>query len=356
MPAHITRPAVALPPHRITNQTLKDDVTANHNPHLPGAWPIERLHALIDNTSVEARYWCRPFNEVVAPTGIAVRTERAFADALDLMETAARQALDEAGVDPGQVGCIITSHTTSDAVPGPDVELVQRLGLAPTVARRPISTLACAGGAQALIYARDYLAAHPDDIVLGIVGEDLSTIYHQHELEPEHVGYKALFGNSGAAFIATTDRLGPGLRIDDTFEFTLQEPTAPGELVGHRRYWRSTAADGHHFDSTRKAPTAARDSLAHVQDWVGSRQHDWAVIHPGSPRIIADVATSLGLDAEKAGRHSYDSLREVGNLGGAAVLDVLRRTHNDPPVPGTSGVLVAFGPGFVVAAARGTWT
>jgi hypothetical protein len=42
-------------------------------------------------------------------------------------------------------------------------------------------------------------------------------------------------------------------------------------------------------------------------------------------------------------------------LGGVTVLDVLARTHSDPPVDGADGLLVGFGPGFVTAACRGTW-
>lgn len=54
------------------------------------------------------------------------------------------------------------------------------------------------------------------------------------------------------------------------------------------------------------------------------------LIHPGGPRILHDAAAGLGL-AEAALRHSWNSLRERGNLGGSAVLDVLARTHDDPP-------------------------
>jgi predicted naringenin-chalcone synthase len=67
------------------------------------------------------------------------------------------------------------------------------------------------------------------------------------------------------------------------------------------------------------------------------------------------VVAGVGLDPDKQGRFSYASLAEVGNLGGGAVLDVLRRTHADPPPPGSPGLLAAFGPGFVATALHGTW-
>jgi predicted naringenin-chalcone synthase len=87
---------------------------------------------------------------------------------------------------------------------------------------------------------------------------------------------------------------------------------------------------------------------------MGQWRPGWGVIHTGGPGIITEVADKLDLTLHDA-RHSTASLHEVGNLGGVAVLDVLARTHSDPPVDGADGLLVGFGPGFVTAACRGTW-
>jgi predicted naringenin-chalcone synthase len=37
------------------------------------------------------------------------------------------------------------------------------------------------------------------------------------------------------------------------------------------------------------------------------------------------------------------------------VLRILERTHTTPPADGSTGVAVAYGPGFITAALRGTW-
>ncbi|MFD0393362.1 hypothetical protein ACFQ3Z_16140 [Streptomyces nogalater] len=121
------------------------------------------------------------------------------------------------------------------------------------------------------------------------------------------------------------------------------------------RYWGTIDEQGLHFESTKAAATAAADALPYLTDWLGERPVEWAAVHPGGPRIIDDVITGVGLDADKAGQHSHDSLRQNGNLGGVAILDVLRRTYEDPPAPGP-GLLTAFGPGFTVAGIYGAWT
>jgi predicted naringenin-chalcone synthase len=329
VPAHIGRPAITLAAHRVTTDALIEHIRTTYSdpaqhPRM-GVW--ERI---IRNAGVTQRYWTRPIAEVSAQTGVARRAEVAFGDALDLAETAARQALDVAGLDPGDIDAIITSHTTSWTVPSLDVHLVERLGLRPTVARMPLATMACAGGAHALARALYFTRARPGARILVVVAETLSTIYHQAETSPQSMIYRALFGDSGGACIVTgttdetVDDLGPGFVADDPFELVLPN--------SRDRYWGAIDADGLHFESTRAAAGAAADSLPYLTDWVGNRATEWVVAHPGGPRIIDDLVAGLGLDPEKHGRHSHASLAENGNLGGVAVLDVLRRMHDDPPV------------------------
>lgn len=355
MPAHIRRPETVLAEHRVTTDALIEHVRATYrNPDDPsrahrsmGVW--ERL---MRNSGVAERYWSRPLPEVTADTGVARRAKVAFGDALDLAETAAQRALDVAGLDPGDIDAIITSHTTSWSVPNLDVHLIERLGLRPTVSRMPLATLACSGGAHALVRALQYTQARFGARVLVVVAETLSTIYHQSEQTPQSMIYRTLFGDSASATVVTGVHGDHGAEvegyvIDDGFELAMPN--------SRDRYWGAIDEAGLHFDSTRAAASAAADALPYVTEWLDDRTVEWAAVHPGGPRIIDDVIGGLGLDADKDGRHSRASLAENGNLGGAAVLDVLRRTYDEPPAPGAPGTLVAFGPGFTVAGVYGTW-
>lgn len=344
MPAYVSRPAVVLPPHLITTAEILADIE-DHNAGHPrlGMW-----RRVIANSGVDARCWMRPLSATAAPSGVGERALAAFGDCRRLGAQAAREALAAADLGPGAVDCVITSHTSSWSVPSLDVALVYDLGLRSDVARLPLATLACAGGAQALIRAAHHVRANPNAVVLVVVAEQLSAIYHRSETSTESMIYKVLFGDSAAACVVTGSRRGPGFAIEDTFEHVLPDSAD--------RYWGRIDADGLHFDSTRKAARAAADAVPHLRAWLGDRGVDWAVIHPGGPRIILDIGDGLGLDPHKAGARSTESLRENGNLGGAAVLDVLRRTHAEPPAAGMPGAMVAVGPGFVTAALYGRWT
>jgi alkylresorcinol/alkylpyrone synthase len=88
-----------------------------------------------------------------------------------------------------------------------------------------------------------------------------------------------------------------------------------------------------------------------VDDFLGdlglarSRISRW-VAHPGGPKVLEAMAEALDLPAGALDR-TWRSLREVGNLSSTSVLLVLQETlEQDPPPPGSYGMMLAMGPGF----------
>ncbi|MBT2386057.1 type III polyketide synthase [Streptomyces sp. ISL-11] len=348
MTPHISRPAIALPGHQVSTDDICDDIRAHHPRHPR----LESMVRVARATGVRSRRFTRPLHSptVSGTAAIEERNNVAFADSARLAEQAAREALAGAGLEPSAIDCVVTSHTTSWVVPGLDIHLIGALGLRPDVRRVPMSSLGCVGGAQALVRAADHVRAHPGSRVLVVVAETISTLYNHRNATFESMIYKALFGDGAGACLVTDVPLGPGLRVDDTWEYLLPD--------SHDCYWGRLDGDGLHFDSTRAATEATADVMPALCGWLDPRGTAdgpaWAIVHPGGPRVLDDCARGLGLGKEVL-RHSWNSLRENGNLGGVAVLDVLARTHDDPPGDGASGVLLAFGPGFTAAACRGTW-
>ncbi|MEV0579467.1 PhlD [Streptomyces sp. NPDC050392] len=347
MPAYIARPSTVFPAHKVTTGEIADDIRAHH----PGHPRLGAILRIVNNTGVNTRYFTRPLDAptVSGTAGIDARAAAAFGDAVDMAVQAARTTLTRHHLTPDDVDAVITTHSTGWAVPNLDIHLIDRLGLRPGVRRIALTTLACAGGTQALIRAVDMVTARPGIRVLVVAAEVISAVYNHQDDAVEHMIYKALFGDSAAATLVTSTPLGPGLTVDspaDTYEHVL-----PHSLT---RYNGRADATGFHFDSTKEALTAADDVLPHLLDWLGRRVVDFGVIHPGSARIITDTATALGLDAHDT-RHSTSTLAEEGNLGGVSVLRILERTHTAPPPAGAAGVTVAYGPGFATAAIRATW-
>ncbi|WP_245996889.1 3-oxoacyl-[acyl-carrier-protein] synthase III C-terminal domain-containing protein [Streptomyces armeniacus] len=331
----------------MTTPEIIDDISARHGAHAK----LRTIQRVLGRIGVDTRRMTRPLTDrtVSGDARITDRNATAYQDALGQAVRAANGALSDSGLTPHSVDALVTSHTTSWTCPGLDVDLINEIGLRPTVTRIPLSTLGCAGGAHALVTAADHVAAHPGHTVLVVVAETLSTVYNHRDTSVESMIYKALFGDSAAATLVSGRPYGPGFTIEATWEYVLPHSTD--------RYKGRLDGDGLHFDSDSKAVGAVAEIMPELRRWLtetghGTHPPQWAAVHAGGPRILTAAAEGLGL-ADTDLRHSWNSLREYGNLGGASVLDVLARTHTQPPADGAKGVLLAFGPGFVGAAAAG---
>ncbi|MWA15457.1 3-oxoacyl-[acyl-carrier-protein] synthase III C-terminal domain-containing protein [Streptomyces sp. BA2] len=344
MPAFVSSPRTVFGPHKVTTDEIADDIRSHHHDH-PRLTAILRV---VGNCGVRTRHFTRPLSSptVSGTADVHERTQAAFDDAVAMSEQAATAALDAVGLGAQDIDAIVTTHSTGWAVPNLDIHLIARLGLRPTVHRVALTTVACAGGVQSLIRARDLIAARPGSKVLVVAAEVLSTSYNHSVTSMESMIYKALFADAAGAAVVTGAPLTSGLAIEDTFEYTL-----PDSLD---RYRGRLDAQGMHFDSTKQAPSAAAETFPALMDWLGPRNVDFAVIHPGGHRIISDTAKALDLDAHDV-RHSVETLTEEGNMGAVSVLRVLERTHTAPPADGANGVAIAFGPGFATAALRCRW-
>ncbi|MBX7065849.1 MAG: hypothetical protein K1X28_01330 [Parachlamydiales bacterium] len=74
-------------------------------------------------------------------------------------------------------------------------------------------------------------------------------------------------------------------------------------------------------------------------------------VHPGGPKILTHVQNTLGLRDEQIA-HSFQILKEYGNMSSATLPHIWERILNDPNVPnGTPIVSLAFGPGLNIAGA-----
>jgi predicted naringenin-chalcone synthase len=347
---HVARPRTVLPAHRIRT----DDILADMVEKLRGHPQLERFTRMVRNCGVETRYFMRPLSARTEPDSdsVAERNAAAYGDALELAHEAAAGALDNAGLSAGDIDAVVTSHTTSWASPGLDVDLAYRLGLRPDARRTAMGSLGCVGGAHVLAKGAAE-AANPflDQVenVLVVVAETLSTIYTYREPTIRSTLYNALFGDGAAAAVVSRNRLTRGMAVDRTWEYLLPD--------SRDRYFGELTEHGLAFESTPKALHGTRDVMPALLEWSrsGGPAPTWCAVHPGGPRVLEDAAEGLGLSRRDLAP-SWESLRHCGNLGGVALLHIIGLLHDDPPPQGQPGIGIAFGPGFTVTALQGRWT
>ncbi|MGW6912386.1 PhlD [Kitasatospora sp. NPDC054939] len=345
--AHVSPPALVLGPHVVASERIRDDVLAQ-NPDYPPRQAATVAKALT-NLPGTRRYF-QPYEATTAPDRTAAeRKATVLADLLAAGERACAGAMANAGVDAADVDCIVVASATGDMLPGLDVHLQQRLGLRPGISRRPITQLACAGGAQVLIMAEEHLARHPGAVVLVVAAESLSSLHQRTRTSVEDQIYKGLWGDLVAAAVVTADLRAPGLRIDHVLEYTL-----PGTTDRYRKF---TDHRGDHFESTRASLRSVTDLAPTLLDWLdghGGRELDFGVLHPGGPAILEKLGGVLGVDGDFLA-HSRAVLAEEGNLGGPTVFSVLARTHRTPPPAGARGLVLGLGPGVALGSLLVTW-
>ncbi|MFF9119268.1 type III polyketide synthase [Streptomyces massasporeus] len=394
MAAYLCPPAVIHGEHAVKTSQIVAEVSGRH----PNAAWAPRIDGIAASTGIQTRGWMLPLETAVAPgTGNALRAvgvepaqealardgftrqdvDRVVA-ALETVpapqtvqertapaweavqaygERAARGALQIAGLDPADVDCLITSHSTTPALPGLDMSLANRLSLRSDAMLLPATQWACIAGTRSLALAADLVAADPDRVVLVVISEALSTTYQPADDTLESLIVRLLFADTAVAAVVT-GRPKPEsvLRLDAAWHHTL-----PGTQDLHRL---ETREDGTHFVMDRRGPRAVQETVTAMWEWLRTRYQDdpdaWhpdvLLAHPGGTRVLEYMEQTMP-DTWPSGlldysRDSYTS----GNRGGAAVFDILRRAHDaGQQKAGNRAVLYAAAPGLTATALEGQW-
>ncbi|MGV9558343.1 type III polyketide synthase [Streptomyces sp. NPDC003401] len=393
MAAYLCPPAVIHGEHAVRTSQIVAEVRERH-PH--AAW-APRIDGIAAATGIETRGWMLPLEAAVAsgdggalpavgagpaqealvragfaqqdaeraiaaleaapgPQTVQERTAPAWEAVQSYGERAARGALQTAGLDTADVDCLITSHSTTPALPGLDVALANRLALRGDVSLLPATQWACVAGTRSLALAADLVAADPDRVVLVVISEALSTTYQPADDTLESLIVRLLFADTAVAAVVTGRRRPESvLRLDSAWHHTL-----PGTQDLHRL---ETRADGTHFVMDRRGPRAVQETVTAMWEWLRLRYRDdpssWhpdvLLAHPGGTRVLEYMEQTMP-DSWPSGlldhsRESYTS----GNRGGAAVFDIVRRAHDAGQKPGARAVLYAAAPGLTATALEGEW-
>lgn len=285
----------------------------------------------------------------------------------DLYERAARGALDGCpGVGPEDVTHVITVSCTGFFSPGPDYQLVRRLGLAATTQRIHLGFMGCYAAIPALREAAALCEADPAAVVL-VVSAELCTVHVRVANDQDTIVGASLFSDGAGAAIVTGEtaeaREGaaasrtPALRLDGfaTVLTPVGEEAMAWNIGDHGFEMILGTYVPHIID---EHITGALEPLLAAEPELAARPYaeleHWA-IHPGGRSILDKVQARLELtDAQLA--PARDTLRDYGNMSSATVLFVLKHLlygtdDTEPVAEGERVCAMAFGPGLTVESA-----
>ncbi|MEW5808495.1 MAG: 3-oxoacyl-[acyl-carrier-protein] synthase III C-terminal domain-containing protein [Actinomycetota bacterium] len=333
--------ALAFPVHRYTQAEVTRRLTD----------VVEPGFARFAQTSgVEHRSLALPLERYARLSGFTEANAVYIEVAVELGRRAVAAALDAAHLRPADVDAIVTVSSTGVAVPTIDARIADAVGLRPDVKRIPLFGLGCVAGAAGMARVHDYLRGFPGHVAVLLSVELCSlTLQRDDASIPALIGV-CLFGDGAAAVVATgADRVAPGLAALPTPRIlATRSRLFPGtvDVMG----WNVTSR-GFGLVMSRDVPRMAQDHLATEVDSFladhGVTTADIAcwICHPGGPKVLDAIADAVGVPSS-ALRHSWDSMRDNGNISSASVLDVLHRTLAARPIDGSLAVMLAMGPGF----------
>jgi len=234
---------------------------------------------------------------------------------------------------------VLVTCCTGLYAPGLDFEIVEHLGLSPSVERTMIGFMGCYAAINALKLARHIVRSESKAGVL-MLNLELCTLHFQETKELEQVLSFLVFADGAAASLITGHDQGFAL---DSFK-AVMVPETRGLIT-----WR---IGGLGFDMllSGKVPGELGRAL-HEGELMAQRDGiDLWAVHPGGRSILDAVEKGLELppDALAASR---EVLSCFGNMSSATVMFVLQRIMQQAR-PGQSGCAMSFGPGLTAETMR----
>lgn len=279
---------------------------------------LERFRRIVEGSAIDARLVAADVDGTLDLS--TAQRMRAYAEvAPRFAEGAAREALARAGMAPDAVTDLVIASCTGFSAPGLCVDLVESLGLQPTVRPLQLGFMGCFGGVAAL-RAAHALAAGDSEAVVLVVAVELCSLHFRRSTAPDALVSFALFGDGASAGVVVGDDVSG--RVGAPLGRLLRPRT---RLLGGRDLMGWTIQDdGFRMTLGRAVPAEIERALREID----ASATDDAIapscaVHPGGAGILDAVET--GLARPGACATAREVLRSTGNVSSGAVLRVLDR-------------------------------
>jgi predicted naringenin-chalcone synthase len=245
---------------------------------------------------------------------------------------------------PKNITHLITVSCTGMSAPGLDLQVMELMDFQKNIFRTSVNFMGCYAAIHALKIADALCKADREAKVL-IVCTELCTLHFQRESSMDNITSSLLFGDGSSAVLVVADEHeGEGLHLSGFYSEVIPkgkrdmawELSSQGFLMTLSGYVSELIEEDFNSILT-KALAKENCTVDNVSDWC---------IHPGGKRILQAIHKSLGL-ANGQLTHSYNVLKDFGNLSSATILFVLKKILQEKKEI-KKLVGAAFGPGLTI--------
>jgi alpha-pyrone synthase len=342
--AYINRIATSVPPHDVhrpfiafAEGMLPEGTTRSLFRRMVRMSAIEHRYSFLQPISSEGGKW-RDAEDLYATGNFpgTARRMQAFEKFAPQLAVCALNKLGLTTEERERVTHVIVTSCTGLYAPGLDYDIVDHLGLSPSVERTMIGFMGCYAAINALKSAHHIVRSVPDAVVL-ILSLELCTLHLQETQELEQMLSFLLFADGCAACLVSGKPVGLG--IDSFLALRIPE-------TSHLITWKIREM-GFDMHLSGQVPTEISKAMREVGSQItpGRNALDidlWAV-HPGGRTVLDAVEKGLGL-REDSLRPSREVLACFGNMSSATVMFVLQSILRDAHA-GQQGCAMSFGPG-----------
>jgi predicted naringenin-chalcone synthase len=251
------------------------------------------------------------------------------------------------GIERADITHVITVSCTGFYNPGPDLQIIQGLGLKESTERYNIGFMGCYGAFPAMRMAKQFCQANPDAVVL-VVCLEYCSLHLQLDSDLDSIVANSVFADGASALLISAkppmDK--KSLKLDAFASALVTEGAEDmAWTIGDR---------GFDIVLSKYVPKIIGANISDLVNCV-LEQNDinidsidlWAV-HPGGKSILDKIEQGLELAPSQLADSRY-VLRNYGNMSSATVLFVLKEMIEKSTY--SKICAIAFGPGLSVESA-----